>query len=551
MKDKQIRPNKNQVESVFSLYKNGQIKEALKDIKVLNAKYPNQPILFNIAGACYQGMGELEVAAKMFKTATMISADYAEAHFNLGVVLQELNKKDASIESYRKAIAISPKYPNAYNNLGNIFLSLGQLDSAIESFEWAIAHKHDFAEAYNNLGNAYNESLEPEKAIINFQKAISYNSKYEKAYFNLALVYKDLGNKEAFINHIEKVLALNPNLGHAYYHLSHVKKFTKDDMQIKQMQRALKIGSLDSIDRIGLNFALAKVFEDLEEPERQFMFLNEANNLRKKELNYTINKDKKLFARIKETFNKLPAVLEINESKPTSIKPIFIIGMPRSGTSLVHQIIDNHYAVHGLGELNYLNKFVVPLLKTYNSKKKESFSNADLMTLREKYLDSLPIRGFEENIIIDKMPLNFRYVGFILTAFPEAKIIHMERNPMASCWSIYKNEFRGNAYSFNQSDIAEYYGLYKDLMGFWNKLFPDKILNFCYEDLTKNQEIETRNLLRYCELDWDENCLNFYNNESAVKTTSSMQVKQKMYQGSSDAWKKYESFLQPLIKGLD
>ncbi|MBT6169586.1 MAG: tetratricopeptide repeat protein [Flavobacteriaceae bacterium] len=551
MKDKQIRPNQNQVESVFSLYKNGQIKEALKDIKVLNAKYPNQPILFNIAGACYQGMGELEVAAKMFKTATMISADYAEAHFNLGVVLQELNKKDASIESYRKAIAISPKYPNAYNNLGNIFLSLGQLDSAIESFEWAIAHKHDFAEAYNNLGNAYNESLEPEKAIINFQKAISYNSKYEKAYFNLALVYKDLGNKEAFINYIEKVLALNPNLGHAYYHLSHVKKFTKDDMQIKQMQRALKIGSLDSIDRIGLNFALAKVFEDLEEPERQFMFLNEANNLRKKELNYTINKDKKLFARIKETFNKLPAVLEINESKPTSIKPIFIIGMPRSGTSLVHQIIDNHYAVHGLGELNYLNKFVVPLLKTYNSKKKESFSNADLMTLREKYLDSLPIRGFEENIIIDKMPLNFRYVGFILTAFPEAKIIHMERNPMASCWSIYKNEFRGNAYSFNQSDIAEYYGLYKDLMDFWNKLFPDKILNFCYEDLTKNQEIETKNLLRYCELDWDENCLNFYNNESAVKTTSSMQVKQKMYQGSSDAWKKYESFLQPLIKGLD
>ena len=167
------------------------------------------------------------------------------------------------------------------------------------------------------------------------------------------------------------------------------------------------------------------------------------------------------------------------------------------------------------------------------------------------YLDSLPIRGFEENIIIDKMPLNFRYVGFILTAFPEAKIIHMERNPMASCWSIYKNEFRGNAYSFNQSDIAEYYGLYKDLMDFWNKLFPDKILNFCYEDLTKNQEIETKNLLRYCELDWDENCLNFYNNESAVKTTSSMQVKQKMYQGSSDAWKKYESFLQPLIKGLD
>jgi hypothetical protein len=136
-------------------------------------------------------------------------------------------------------------------------------------------------------------------------------------------------------------------------------------------------------------------------------------------------------------------------------------------------------------------------------------------------------------------------------AFPEAKILHMKRDSMATCWSIYKSFFNGNAYSFNQNDLAHYYGLYRDLMGFWDELFPNQIYDVYYEDLTANQEVETRNLLKYCELEWDDNCLNFHKNMTAVKTTSSMQVRKKMYQGSSEVWKKYEAYLQPLIKGLN
>jgi hypothetical protein len=149
------------------------------------------------------------------------------------------------------------------------------------------------------------------------------------------------------------------------------------------------------------------------------------------------------------------------------------------------------------------------------------------------------------------MPLNFRHIGFILSAFPEAKVIHMNRDPMATCWSIYKYYFNGNSYSYNQDDLAGYYGLYKDLMGFWHQLFPNKIYDACYEDLTTDQEAETRKLLKYCDLDWDESCLNFHANKRAVKTTSALQVKQKIYQGSSEVWKKYEEYLQPLIKGLN
>ena len=224
--------------------------------------------------------------------------------------------------------------------------------------------------------------------------------------------------------------------------------------------------------------------------------------------------------------------------------------MPRSGTSLVHQILDSHSSVKGVGELNHINNIVFPLLKAHREETKNCFSKNDLLSLRKQYLQSPPIADLNEMIFVDKMPLNFRHLGFILSSFPEAKIIHMKRNPIATCWSIYKYEFRGNAYSFDQKDIANYYGLYINLMEFWKKLFPKKILDVCYEDLTISQELETKKILKYCELDWEVNCLDFHTNNSAVKTTSSMQVRQKMYQGSSEAWRKYEPYLQPLIKGL-
>ncbi|MEC7596713.1 MAG: sulfotransferase [Pseudomonadota bacterium] len=542
---------RKEVEIVYGLYSKGKIDQAIKQIKTLNEKYPNQPLLFNLIGACYKETDQLEGAAKMFRIAISIEPNYAEAHFNLGVVLQDLDQKDESIESYKKAIAISPNYPDAHNNLGNIYIGLDQYEAGIESFEWAIAYKNDFAEAYYNLGNAYNDFGNEKDAIINLEKAIKYNQNYEKAYFNLALIFKYLGDEKRFLKNIEKAIDLKPDWGHAYYHLSRSKKFVKDDPHIDEMKSFLKRDDLPILDRIGFNFALSKAFEDLQNNKDQFKFLNEANSLRKKEMEYTIEKDQGLFSIIKDVFQSNTNIVKTLAYNAIKVRPIFILGMPRSGTSLVHQILDSHIDVHGVGELNNLNKIIMPLLKDLEALNTKGFSENEILSIRNDYISSLPMKGIEKKIIVDKMPINFRYIGFILSAFPEAKIIHMNRDPMATCWSIYKYEFRGNAYSFDQKDIAAYYLLYRDLMDFWNKFFPDKIYDLYYEKLTISQEEETRKLLDYCDLEWDENCLNFYNNNSAVKTTSSMQVRKKMYQGSSEAWRKYESYLQPLIKGLN
>jgi hypothetical protein len=225
--------------------------------------------------------------------------------------------------------------------------------------------------------------------------------------------------------------------------------------------------------------------------------------------------------------------------------------MPRSGTTLVEQIISSHPTVYGAGELLYFRNILTPILDNHLKSNNEFLLEQDLLTIRQQYLDALSKLSSKEKIITDKMPVNFRLIGFILSAIPEAKIIHIKRDPIATCWSNYNHFFTaGNAFSFDQEDLAKFYALYLEIMSFWHELFPNKIYDLCYEDLTTNQEKETRNLLKYCDLKWDKNCLDFHKNKRGVLTASSAQVRKKMYQGSSDAWKEYKKYLKPMIKGL-
>jgi hypothetical protein len=225
--------------------------------------------------------------------------------------------------------------------------------------------------------------------------------------------------------------------------------------------------------------------------------------------------------------------------------------MPRSGTTLVEQIISSHHEVYGAGELNNLKKFATPIFLNHANSNNKVINDEDILSLRNNYLDSLSELNFKEKIMTDKMPINFRLIGFILSAIPEAKIVHVKRDARATCWSNYKHYFSsGNGFTFDQEDLSKFYGLYKEIMDFWHKLFPNKIYDLNYEKLTENQKKETEKLLKYCELDWDKKCLEFHKNDRGIKTASASQVRQKMYQGSSDAWKQYEPYIETLIDGL-
>ena len=548
MKNKQNKLPRKKIEYVYGLYSSGQFQFAVDNIKTLNKKYPNEPLLFNLIGACYKELGQLPGAAKMFGVAVSLNPNYAEAHFNLGCIYQDLKQNENAIESYKNAVKINRSYADAYNNLGNILREIGDHEAAIESLEWAVTCKYDFAEAHNNLGKALYDFGKIEESIESFKVAISLKKNYPRALYNLSLSYYDIGNEILHLQMLKKALDLKPYWSEAHLTLSRIKKYKKNDPQISKIRDSVSSSQLNEKDLINFNFVLAKFYEDIKDYENQFKHLNEANKLRKIESGYFIDKDISLFSRIKDTFKETPNILDNKFIKSSDIRPIFILGMPRSGTSLVHQIISSHPLVYGAGELNKIYKFAMPFVQ---DKENTSLSEKNLLLFRTQYLEYLASLGSSEKVIVDKMPINFRFVGFIIAAFPDAKIIHMERDPMATCWSIYKYFFPGNHYSYDQDDIAMYYGLYENLMNFWSNKFPNKIYDFNYESLTSNQEEETRNILKYCDLDWDDNCLNFYNNITAMKTTSAMQVKKKMYKGSSDVWRIYKSYLQPLIKGLN
>ena len=565
----------------------GEINDSIKSYKKAINFQPNFTEAHNNLGNAFKENGQLDEAIKSYEHAISLEPDFSDAYNNIGIVLFELDKPSDAIRFYEKALEIEPNYTEVHNNLGNAFKEIGKLNQAVKSYESAIVLQSDYVDAHYNLGLILQDLERFDEAIISYKSAIAFQEDYFDAHYNLGILYHEIGQLEMAIKSLmlaitidpdnaeahkylgntfqgngqvdeaiqsyEKVLLIKPNHADAHRNLSTVKKYTQVDGQIIMMKKLLSNGTLGQSDQIHLYFALAKAYEDLGMQDKLFDVLHKGNQLRKEELNYSHDHTLNEYLKLRNLFNIIPTIPEkILSSESSKIRPIFIVGMPRSGTSLVEQIISSHHEIYGAGELNTLNKLITPMVTAYSGVNTK-LSEKTILAIRKEYLDFLSSLNTPERIITDKMPINFKYIGFILRAFPEAKIINLKRDSRAICWSIYKNYFPGNGlgFAFNMEDLAGYYNSYNELMNFWHQSFPNKIYDITYEDLTTNQEEETKKLLKYCELEWDNNCLNFHTNKRAVKTTSSLQVRKKMYQGSSQAWKKHEEYLQPLIKTLN
>ena len=406
------------------------------------------------------------------------------------------------------------KYPNSiflWNIVGVSNARLKKLDESEKCFNESIKIDPNFIEGYYNLGKTQKELGKPAEAISNYKRAIELKPDYAEAYNN----YTDS----------VKIKINDPIL-------------IKLDELINKKNQSEK-------NNIHLFFAMGKAQLDIEKPEKGMKLIIAGNSLRKKKIKYTTNKSKIIFNIIKNNFRNL----NLKESKFKSSlfsNPIFIIGMPRSGTTLVEQILSSHSKIYGAGELDFLDN-AIKLIDWQNNK----LEKQDIKKIRENYIYELN-KISKSPYTTDKMPLNFRWIGFIIHAFPSAKILHIKRDAMATCWSNYKTNFSrsGMAFTFDQIDIAEYYKLYEDLMKFWKKKFPEKIYEVNYEKLTENQETESRKIFNYLELKWESSVLEFYNNSRAVQTASNIQVRKKMYKGSSQQWKKYKPWLLPMFNNL-
>ena len=267
--------------------------------------------------------------------------------------------------------------------------------------------------------------------------------------------------------------------------------------------------------------------------ESKFLAFIIAYNIRN-----SIKKDIKLFENIKKIFS-LTESYKFTENKK---KIIFILGMPRSGTSLVEQIIASHNNVYGGGEIFMLSKFFQNNIERDNQLNKDA-----LIDFQNEYMYHISSIDSSNKSFTDKAPLNFRWIGFIISLFPNSKIVHCTRSKIDNCWSIYKNNFDGNIdFSNDLEDLASYYNLYENLMSFWNKKYSNKIYNLSYEDLINDQNSQIKNLIKFCELDWDQNCLNFHKNSKTIKTVSFAQARKPIYKSSINISKNYSVYLEKL-----
>jgi len=537
--------SKDKIEKLTFLFNQGKLLELIKEAKQLITKYPSSIFLWNILGASNARLKKLNESEKCFYTSIKLNPNFIEGYYNLGKTQKELGKLTEAILSYKKAIEIKPDYAEAYNNLGNIQKELGKLTEAILSYKKAIEIKPDYAEAYNNLGNIQKELGKLTEAILSYKKAIEIKPDFAEFYNEIGGAQIEVGKISEGVSSYKKAIEIKSDFAEAYNNYTDSVKIQINDPILLKLDKLINKKNLSGKDSTYLFFAMGKAQLDIGNSEKALQLINTGNSLRKKELKYKIQKSKDIFNKIKNNFKELN--IKNEKTSPDSIsQPIFIVGMPRSGTTLVEQILSSHSAIYGAGELNFLDN-AINLIDWQNNK----IQKKDIMEIRKNYINELK-KISKSTYTTDKMPLNFRWIGFIAYAFPNAKIIHVKRDAMATCWSNYKTNFSkgGLAFAFDQIDIVEYYKLYENLMDFWQKKFPGKIYELNYDKLTENQELESRKMFNYLGLKWENSVLEFHNNNRVVQTASNIQVRKKMYKGSSQQWKKYKSWLQPMLNNL-
>jgi Tfp pilus assembly protein PilF len=511
---------KQKIERLVNHLQSGNYAFVIRESKILLKKIPNNTFLYNMIGTCYQYLNDLETAKKYFT-----------------FILQ-----------------IDPKNTAALNNLGNVYKNLKNFELAEKSFKEALDLNPNFINALVNLGSVNFELNKYDDAIMLYNKAISISNNVPMAHYNLGLVYQSLGHFEKSKFHFEELLKNNPTMTAADKILSRFTKYLYEDEHIKSMENKLDKLKLSDIEKINLFFALGKAYEDIKDYKKSFYYLNKGNITKKKISDYNIEKDIHFFETLKKFFKNIN--FTSSNKQGAHKNKLFIVGMPRSGTSLVEQILSSHSQVYGAGELSYLEDIVKKEFFQKNSlniNKLEQLKNPDfLLKISDQYDSSINNYNYKENLITDKAPLNFRYIGLIKLIFPSSKIIHCSRSPKDNCLSLYKNLFDENLnFSYDQDDLSKFYKEYNDLMFFWNKNIPYFIHNIKYENLIENAELEIKNLLNFCNLDWEKDCLEFYKNKRAIKTVSSAQVRRSFYNSSVDSYKNYEIFLNDLNSSLD
>ncbi|WP_417450639.1 sulfotransferase [Kordiimonas sp.] len=403
-----------------------------------------------------------------------------------------------------------------------------------------------------------------------YRKALALAPDDAGLLYNAATAAIALGSMADAEAWLEKVIALKPGDYDAYYNRATLRRWTADDNHIHAMEALLKAGIPDRKGAVQLFYALAKEYEDIGETEQSFGHLVRGANLRASMMRYDVGQDVETMAKIAKVFDADCIAQPLHTSSTKSAEslhnsctdfgqncthqPVFIVGLPRTGTTLVDRILSSHTSVASLGEISDLATSIVRLVGPVQNRMElvEKSAEINFISLSEQYGGSTRGRGFDAPVLIDKTPANFLYLGLIAKAMPGARIIHLRRHPLDACFAIYKTLFRmGYPYSYRLDQLADYYIAYDRLMAHWHAVMPGKILDLQYEKLVTDPAGESRRLLSHCGLDWQDGVLAFHENASPSATASAAQVRRPVYTSSIGRWRDHAQGLAPLVGRLE
>ncbi len=510
----------------------------------------------SLLGGALQAAGHLREAAAAFSRTIELMPESPIGYFNLGNALREQGRLDDAILCHRKAVALAPDYAEAHVNLGNELQESSLTDEALACFHRAIALQPNYADAHNSLGNTLNELGRADEAIACHRKAIELKPDGAEFHNNLGIELQEQGAADAAWEAYETAVNLAPRRGIFYYNLVSTGRVHADSPHFARMRAlAAEVDKLPEADRVFLHFAMANVYGASGEIAKSFAHRLKGNRLKRRGIPYDEPGALAAIGRLAKVFTR--DVLDTGSQwGNASSLPVFVLGMPRSGTTLVEQILASHPAVFGAGELMDL-----PLLLgqqrtadgvTDFDAAVAALKSEGLARLGAAYLEKLRAHDPAALRIVDKLPDNFMRVGFIHLALPRARIIHVRRDPVDTCMSCFSKLFVGMLpYTYDLAELGRYYRAYEALMAHWRAVLPPgAMLEVQYEDLVADLEGQTRRMLSYCDLPWDDRCLSFHKTKRTVKTASVTQVRQPLYGSSVGRWHVYGDLARPLFDAL-
>lgn len=503
--------------------------------------------------------GKTEEAAKCCQSALALRPDDPEIHFNLALCLHSLGRLDEAAVHYRQTVTIRPNFPPAWNNLGNVLCAMERYDEAIECLHEAVRQQPTHGEPCYNLGNAYREDGQPAEAVKWCREALRLKPVYSKAQFVAGIALLELGKTKEAELHLREAMRQGSKYSISLLNLAANGLYTENDPSVDELRARLASDKLELLDRSHLHSAIANILDQAGRYDEAFAHFTEANCLRLQHLRgtgkvYDAVAHGQLTDRIIALFTA-GYFDRIRGFGVDSDQPIFIVGMPRSGSTLVEQILACHPDIDGAGELPDLPNMVARLPERWGGTEKypECILRLDAAASRElaeAYLRRLRRLTRPARRITDKLLGNFHHLGLIATLFPKARVIHCSRHPLDVCVSCYIQFFKGLEFTWNFADLAQHYRDYERLMAHWRRLLPLPILDVVYEDVVADPEGQSRRLVEFCGVDWDERCLRFHESERAVRTVSKLQVRRPVYASSIGRWRRYAAHLAPLCAAL-